>query len=152
MPTANMKASGACRALIREFEACRLIAYLCPAGIPTIGIGHTKGVKMGDRCTVQQADAWLTEDLQDAEAAVSRLVQRPLTQNQFDALASFTFNLGAGRLAESTLLILLNRGNYAGAAAQFGRWDKSKGVTLAGLTRRRAAEAALFCGDARVPA
>jgi lysozyme len=148
----NLKASAACRALIREFEDCRLEAYRCPAGIPTIGVGHTRGVRMGDRCTLQQADAWLTEDLHDAEAAVSMLVKKPLTQSQFDALVSFTFNLGASRLGESTLLILLNRGNYTGAAAQFQRWDKSKGVTLPGLVRRRAAEAALFCDDARVHA
>ena len=152
MPSNNLKASSACRALIREFEDCRLEAYRCPAGIPTIGVGHTKGVRMGDRCTLQQADAWLTEDLHDAEAAVSMLVKKPLTQSQFDALVSFTFNLGASRLGESTLLILLNRGNYTGAAAQFQRWDKSKGVTLPGLVRRRAAEAALFCDDARVHA
>lgn len=151
MPNTAMKASGACRALVREFESCRLEAYRCPAGIPTIGYGHTRGVKMGDRCSVQQADVWLTEDMQDAEAAVASLVKKPLTQSQFDALVSFTFNLGAGRLAESTLLVLLNRGNYAGAAAQFQRWDKSKGVTLAGLVRRRKAEAELFCDDARVP-
>lgn len=152
MSNDHMKASGACRALIREFESCRLEAYRCPAGIPTIGYGHTRGVKMGDRCTIQQADVWLTQDLEDAEAAVSMLVKKPLTQSQFDALVSFTFNVGAGRLGESTLLILLNRGNYTGAAAQFQRWDKSKGVTLPGLVRRRAAEAALFCDDARVRA
>lgn len=151
MPNTAMKASGACRALIHEFEGLRLQAYRDSAGIPTIGVGHTRGVRMGDRCTVQQADVWLTEDLQDAEAAVSRLVLKPLTQSQFDALVSFTFNLGAGRLAESTLLVMLNRGNFAGAAAQFQRWDKSNGVTLPGLVRRRKAEAELFCDDARVP-
>jgi lysozyme len=152
MAAADMKASGACRALIREFEGCRLRAYQDSAGIWTIGVGHTRGVKQGDQCSQQQADVWLTEDLHDAEAAVSSSVKKPLTQNQFDALVSFTFNLGGRRLAESTLLILLNRGNYAGAAAQFPCWNKSNGVTLPGLVRRRAAEAALFCGDARVPA
>lgn len=147
----NLKASGACRSLIRQFEGCKLEAYRCPAGVATLGVGHTRGVRMGDRCTVQQADVWLTEDLQDAEAAVSRLALKPLTQSQFDALVSFTFNLGAGRLAESTLLVMLNRGNFAGAAAQFQRWDKSNGATLPGLARRRKAEAELFCDDARVP-
>ena len=78
------------------------------------------------------------------------MVKKPRTQGQFDALVSFTFNLDAGRLGGSTLLILLNRGNYAGAAAQFGRWDKSGGTTLPGLVKRRAAVVALFCGDVRV--
>lgn len=144
MPGAHMKASGACRALIRRFEGCMLQAYLCPAGVPTLGVGHTRGVKMGDRCTVQQADVWLTEDLQDAEAAVNSLVKAPITQAMFDALVSFVFNLGAGRLGESTLLILLNKRNYAGAAQQFGRWVNSNGVKLKGLVDRRAAEAELF--------
>jgi len=145
----TMKASGACRALIREFENCYLQAYRCPAGIPTIGVGHTRGVKMGATCTVQQADVWLTEDLQDAEAAVNTLAKVPLTQEQFDALVSFTFNLGGTALAESTLLILLNKGNCKAAAEQFDRWVYAKGKKLAGLVRRRAAEKALFLDGLR---
>ena len=152
MAMVHMKASGACRALIRQFEDLRLQAYRCPAGIPTIGVGHTRGVKMSDRCTVQQADVWLTEDLQDAEAAVSSLVKLPLAQQQFDALVSFTFNLGAKRLAESTMLILLNKGSFKAAAEQFDRWVHSAGVKLDGLVRRRAAEKALFLDGLRVPA
>lgn len=148
----NMKTSPAGRALVRQFEDCRLQAYRCPAGIPTIGVGHTRGVKMGDRCTVQQADVWLTEDLQEAEAAVAQLVKVPLTQPQFDALVSFTFNLGCSRLAESTLLILLNKGIAKAAAEQFGRWVNSGGQKLDGLVRRRAAEKALFLDGLRVPA
>lgn len=140
----DLKPSGACRALVRQFEGCRLQAYLCPAGIPTIGVGHTAGVKLGDRCTVQQADLWLTHDLEDAGASVASLVRVPLTQGQFDALVSFTFNLGIRRLAESTLLILLNKGNYAGAADQFSRWVYGGPQKLPGLVARRAAEAALF--------
>jgi len=146
---ATMKASGACRSLIREFENCKLQAYRCPAGIPTIGVGHTRGVKMGDTCTVQQADVWLTEDLEDAEAAVSTLVKAPLEQEQFDALVSFAFNLGQPALAESTLLILLNKRSYKAAAEQFDRWVHSNGKKLAGLVRRRAAEKALFLDGLR---
>lgn len=149
MKTADMKTSPAGRALIRQFEDCRLEAYLCPAGIWTIGVGHTRGVKKGDRCSAQQADVWLTQDLEDAEAAVAMLVKAPLTQAQFDALVSFTFNLGAKALAESTLLILLNKRNYPAAADQFGRWVHSKGQKLGGLVRRRAAEAALFLQEVR---
>ena len=144
MNTVDMKASGACRALVRQFEGCRLQAYLCPAGVATIGVGHTRGVKLGDRCSQEQADLWLTQDLEDAGAAVASMVKVPLTQGQFDALTSFVFNLGARRLAESTLLILLNKRDYHGAAAQFSRWVHSDGKVLDGLVRRRAAEAKLF--------
>lgn len=146
---ATMKASGACRALIREFEGRYLQAYRCPAGIPTIGVGHTHGVRMGDTCSVEQADVWLTEDLQDAEAAVNTLVKVPLTQEQFDALVSFAFNLGRTALAESTLLILVNKGSFKAAAEQFDRWVYSKGKKLPGLVRRRAAEKALFLDGLR---
>jgi lysozyme len=151
MKIEDMKPSGACRALVREFEGCRLQAYLCPAGLATIGVGHTGGVKIGDRCTVQQADVWLGEDLEDAAASVATLVRVPLTQGQFDALTSFVFNLGHKRLAESTLLILLNKGNYKAAADQFSRWVYGGGQKLPGLVKRRAAEAALFL-PAEVPA
>lgn len=127
-----------------KFEGCRLHAYADSAGVPTIGWGHTRGVKLGDRCSQEQADMWLTQDLEDAGAAVASLVKVPLTQGQFDALTSFVFNLGARRLAESTLLILLNKRDYHGAAAQFARWVHSDGKVLDGLVRRRAAEAKLF--------
>lgn len=140
----DMKPSGACRALVRRFERCYLQAYLCPAGVPTIGVGHTRGVKLGDRCSQEQADVWLTQDLEDAAAAVSMLVRVPLTQGQFDALTSFVFNLGQRRLAESTLLILLNKGNYAAARDQFSRWVYAGGEKLKGLVTRRAAEAEMF--------
>lgn len=140
----KIKPSGACRALVRQFEGCRLEAYRCPAGVATIGVGHTKGVRMGDRCSVQQADIWLSQDLEDAAAAVEMLVKVPITQGMLDALVSFVFNLGGGRLGESTLLILLNKRNYTGAAEQFSRWVNSNGVKLKGLVDRRAAEAALF--------
>lgn len=148
----TMKPSPACRALVRTAEGCRLQAYLCPAGIPTIGVGHTKGVKLGDRCSVQQADVWLSQDLEDAAAAVASLVRVPLSQGQFDALTSFVFNLGARRLAESTLLILLNKGDYLGAAAQLPLWVRSNGQVLKGLQDRRAAEQTLFLGTAKAAA
>ena len=144
MNAADMKPSGSCRALIRQFEGCRLQAYLDSAGVPTIGVGHTRGVKMGDHCTVQQADMWLSQDLEDAAAAVASLVKVPLTQDQFDALTSFTYNLGVRRLAESTLLLLLNKGDYVGASGQFMLWVHAGGKVLDGLVKRRAAEAKLF--------
>lgn len=151
MVTADMKPSGACRAFVRQFEGCRLQAYLDSAGVPTIGVGHTRGVKMGDRCSQQQADLWLTQDLDDAGAAVASLVKVPLTQDQFDALTSWTLNLGARRLAESTLLIMLNRGNYKAAVDQFSRWVYAGGKVVDGLVRRRAAEAKLFMPSGAKP-
>lgn len=147
---AEMKASGACRGLVRQFEGCRLAAYICPAGVPTIGVGRTRGVKMGDRCSVQQADLWLTEDLQDAEAAVSSLVKVPLSQGQFDALVSFVFNLGASAFTKSTLLKRLNAGLPVAAADEFKRWVYSGGVRLKGLVDRRAAEEAMFRAGTKV--
>lgn len=130
--------------LIKEFEGLYLKAYRCPAGVPTIGYGHTAGVVMGQTITKQQADDYLRRDVRQFERAVARLVSVPLTQGQFDALVSFAFNLGEGALAQSTLLRLLNAGDYAGAAAQFDRWNKAGGRVLPGLVRRRAAERALF--------
>ena len=151
MNTADMKPSGACRALVRQFEGCKLQAYLDSAGVPTIGVGHTRNVKLGQRCSQEQADLWLTQDLEDAGAAVASLVKVPLTQEQFDALTSFVFNLGIRRLAESTLLILLNKRDYNGAAAQFSRWVRSDGQVLDGLVKRRAAEAQLFLQSLKEP-
>ena len=130
--------------LIKSFEGLRLSAYRCPADIPTIGYGTTSGVKIGDTITKERAEELLREDVRRFEDQVLRLVKVPLTQGQFDALTSFVYNLGAGNLSNSTLLRLLNAGDYAGAAAQFERWNKAGDKTLAGLVRRRAAERALF--------
>lgn len=133
-------------ALIRQFEGLRLSAYRCPAGIPTIGYGTTAGVKMGDTITKERAEELLREDVKRFEAQVLRLVKVPLTQGQHDALVSFVYNLGAGNLSNSTLLRLLNAGDYKGAAAQFDRWVYASGKKLSGLVKRRAAERALFEG------
>lgn len=133
---------------IKHHEGLETKAYPDPGsadGNPwTIGVGHTNGVKKGDTCTVEQAMAWLREDVHGAEAAVNRLVKVALTQDEFDALVSFVFNVGAGAFENSTLLRLLNAGDYDGAAAQFKRWNKNDGRVMAGLTRRREAEARMF--------
>lgn len=140
-----MKTSSTGRALIRNAEGDKLTAYYCPAGVLTIGVGHTgPDVKPGMRITQAQSDALLSADLAKFEKAVARNVKVALTQNQFDALVSFTYNLGEGNLRSSTLLKRVNAGDMAGAAAEFGKWNKAGGMVLAGLTRRRAAEAALF--------
>jgi lysozyme len=144
-----MKTSDDGIALIQEFEGCVLRAYPDPAsgGDPwTIGYGHTRGVKPGDSCTREQAMAWLREDVGWAEAAVDADVRVPLDQHQFDALVSFAYNLGAGALASSTLLKLLNGGNAVAAAQQFGRWVNGPNGPMPGLVRRRGAERALFEG------
>lgn len=130
--------------LVKTFEGCKLSAYLCPANVPTIGYGRTRGVKLGQTITQAQADAWLEEEYDEFEAGVRKLVKVPLTANQLGALTSFAYNLGLGNLKASTLLKLLNARDYDGAAAQFARWNKAAGRVLAGLTKRRAAEAALF--------
>ena len=130
--------------LTEQFEGCRLEAYLDQAGIPTIGYGHIGGVRMGDKCTQQQAEKWLLEEVKNAEDAVNDLVQVPLTQNQFDALVDFVYNLGAGNFEKSTLLRRLNKGDYQGAAEQFGVWNRAGGFVRNGLTRRRMVEKELF--------
>lgn len=134
--------------LIKHFEGCRLEVYKCSAGVPTIGWGHTgPDVKPGMRWTQQQADRALEDDLVKFERAIAEQIKVELTQSQFDALVSFAFNLGPGALFKSTLRKLLNAGDYAGAAGQFPLWNKAAGKVLAGLTRRRLAEQALFRGD-----
>lgn len=134
-------------ALIREFEGCVLKAYPDPGsgGDPwTIGIGHTQGVVPGMVITDKQADEFLREDLAGAEIDVAQIVKVPLVQGQYDALVSFVFNLGRGNLANSTLLKMLNAGQYIQASAQFPRWNQGPNGTMPGLTRRRNAERALF--------
>lgn len=130
--------------LIKSFEGCELKAYRDSVGVLTIGYGHTVGVKDGDRITQEQADAILASDLAIYEDGVRSLVRRTMTQGQFDALVSFSFNVGLGALGKSTLLRMLNSGDYAGASQQFARWNKAGGKVLNGLTRRREAERALF--------
>ena len=134
-------------ALIEQFEGCSLTAYPDPGtgGEPyTIGIGTTGGVKPGDTCTREQAEEWLRDDCTHAEQAIDELVEVPLTQNQRDALISLIYNIGVGNFKGSTLLKLLNAGNYAAAQQQFTRWDKAAGKEMPGLLRRREAEAELF--------
>lgn len=130
--------------LVKDAEGLSMNAYLCPAGVPTIGWGHTAGVKLGQTITLEQAEAFLREDLGNALSDVKRLVKVPLSVHQTAALVSWVFNLGAGNLAGSTLLHLLNERNYRGAADEFGKWTHGGGKVLPGLVKRRAAERALF--------
>ncbi len=133
--------------LLKAFEGLRLRAYQDAVGVWTIGYGTTSGVRPGMVITEAQAEALLKRDLARFERAVSDLVNVPLTSDQFSALVTFVYNVGEGALAGSTLLRLLNQRDYQGAADQFLRWDKAGGQSLAGLTRRRRAERALFLGQ-----
>lgn len=135
--------------LIKEFEGLKLNAYLCPANVWTIGYGHTSAagsptVTPDMKISQAQAEHILASDLLKYEVAVERAVTVPLTQNQFDALVSFAFNCGIGALQKSSLLKKLNRGEYDAVPAELMKWNKAGGKELAGLTRRRRAEAALW--------
>lgn len=131
-------------AIVKRAEGLKFNAYRDTGGIWTIGWGHTKGVKEGDTCTLEQAQAWIEDDVRDAEMVVNAVVSVPLTQNQFDALVSFVFNEGGRQFGSSTMLRLLNAGDYAGVAPQFDRWIYDDGQVEPGLVTRRAAERALF--------
>lgn len=140
--------------LIKEFEGCKLEAYKCPAGVWTIGVGSTL---YEDGSKVQKGDYLESEDeamdllaltLGKYEQSVAKAVHVPLTQNEFDALVSFTYNVGGANLASSTLLKLLNSGESKSIVAkEFHKWNKAGGKELAGLTRRRQAEARLFLAN-----
>ena len=143
-----LKTSEVGKDLIRSFEGFRAIAYICPAGVPTIGYGTTKingkSVQLGMKITTQEADVFLEADLQQFEDAVRSNVLTKLTQNQFDALISFVYNVGITNFVKSTLLKKLNANKFDEAADEFLRWNKSKKKVLPGLTRRRNAERDLF--------
>ena len=132
--------------LIKEFEGCELTAYRCSANVLTIAYGRIKGVKEGDTCTKEQAEEWLHEELIEYESYINDMVEVSLLQNQFDALVSWVYNLGPSNLKSSTLLKVLNAGEYKSVPEQIKRWNKAGGKVLEGLTRRRQAEALLFEG------
>lgn len=135
-------------ALIRRFEGFSATPYRCPAGYLTIGYGHVipPGAPVPDSLTQQEAADLLAEDVMTAERAVLRLVHAPLTDGQFDALVSFTFNLGAGALQRSTLRRRVNREEYSEASGEFLRWVFAGGRRISGLKRRREAERERFLG------
>ena len=145
-----MKTNAAGLGIIKRFEGFSAEQYLCPAGIPTIGYGSTWDADR-NRVTVDhppvteaEAEALLQQELDHVEGAIGKLIRVPLTENQFSALASFTFNLGSGNLQSSTLRMKLNRGEYDGAADEFPKWRRAGGKILRGLVRRREEERELF--------
>ena len=133
--------------LIKSFEGCRLTAYKCPAGIWTIGFGTTgTAIKEGLVWSQAQADEALAKHLEEFSRGVTDLLKVSVTQGQFDALVSFAYNVGPGALRKSTLLKMLNDGDYSGAAGQFIRWINKGSSFEAGLRRRREAERQMFAG------
>ena len=134
--------------LIKQFEGFSPTVYICPAGYPTIGYGHVVKSQESERfaggITKEQAEVLLRQDLQTAERAVLRLITLPITDGQFDALVSFTFNLGAGALQRSTLRRKVNRRDHATVPAEFRKWVWAGGRRLEGLVRRRQAEAIFY--------
>ena len=148
--------------LVKKFEGLHRVqpdgmvsSYRCPANRYTCGFGATRGVRSGTKWTKEYCEQRLIEDLNEHGKAVKRHVNVPLSQYQYDALTSFVFNLGAGAFKSSTLLKKLNQGLYDEVPEQLMRWNKArvdgKLTPLNGLTRRRAAEAALFSSDAALP-
>jgi lysozyme len=136
--------------LVAKHEGLKLKPYLCPANIPTIGYGNTEyenGQKVTLNDTViskERAEELLKNIVIKFEDGIKKLVKVPLTQHQFDALVSFTYNIGLGNFSKSTLLKLLNNGDYEGASKEFQRWNKAGGKVLSGLIRRRKEEMELF--------
>lgn len=130
---------------IRDVEGCKLYSYLDTGGVWTIGVGHTgPEVCKGLTWTVEQVNAALSKDVREASDAVNKLVKVKLNQDQFDALVSFTFNVGVNAFKNSTLLRKLNAGDFMGVGAEFLRWNKDNGKEVLGLTNRRKAEVQLF--------
>jgi lysozyme len=127
-------------ALVFHFEGIRTTAYLDTGGVPTICVGHTTGVKLGQTATADQCNRWLKEDLNTAAVAVLRNVHVPINQNELDAYSSFVFNVGERQFRNSTLLKMLNAGDHKGACTQLMRWVYDNGKKLKGLERRRVAE------------
>ena len=145
-----MKVSDKFPEFLEKFEGCKLEAYKCPAGIWTIGIGSTifpNGTKVASHDVLASKDAaydLLTHTVGKFEKCINESVKVHLTQNQFDALVSFAYNVGTGNFKSSTLLKLLNEGLYDKAASEFLKWNKGGGHILPGLVTRRAAEKELF--------
>lgn len=137
-------------ALIRQFEGFSTIPYICPAGKETIGFGHVIKAEewfAAEGISQEQANILLKQDVSVAERAIRRFVTTAVTQGQFDALASFIYNIGSKAFEKSTLLRYLNTGKPDAAASEFGRWVYAGGRKIPGLIRRRAAESLLFSSD-----
>lgn len=137
---------------LKRFEGFRGKAYIpVPGDVPTIGYGFTKGVKMGDIMTLGEAQERLIEELRPYENAVWEACTLEPNQNQFDAIVLLCYNIGIAGFKRSTVLKAHNRGDFDAAARAFGLWNKSGGKVYAGLTKRRAEEAALYLEPVAAP-
>jgi GH24 family phage-related lysozyme (muramidase) len=143
--TGKINASGL--RLLKSFEGLRLESYLDAVGVWTIGYGTTENIGPGMRISQAQAESFLMRDVAKFEATIASAIKVPINTDQFSALVSFTYNVGATAFTESTLLQLLNKRDYLGAADQLLRWNKGGNLELPGLTRRRQAERSLFLGQ-----
>jgi len=141
-----MQLSHAGTTLLKYFEGCETVAYQDSVGVWTIGYGHTKGVVEGMTITEAEADSMLSKELEEYESYVENMVEVELTQEQFDALTVWVYNLGPTNFKNSTLLKKLNSGDYSAVPTEIKRWNKAGGKVLKGLVKRREAEAAMFEG------
>jgi lysozyme len=133
--------------LLKHYEGCELTAYRCSANVLTIGYGHTKGVTEDMVITQEEADQMLHDEMPEYEGYINDKVTVELNQDQFDAMVCWVYNLGSGNLSSSTLLKVLNDGDYDGVPEQMKRWNKAGGKVLNGLIKRRDSEAKLFCSE-----
>ena len=133
---------------IEQWEGCRLEAYQCSAGVWTIGVGHTEGVKEGDVITYAESRAFLSEDIRKRVEALAPDIKVPVSEGQFVALTSLAFNVGVASVSGSQLVKKLNAVDIPGAADEFlDGWDTAGGKVVPGLQRRRRAERKLFLGE-----
>ena len=130
---------------IQDVEGCKLFAYLDTGGVYTIGVGHTgPEVVKGLTCSMEQALQWLKEDSEEAQEGIRKWIKVLLTQNQFNALVSFVFNVGVNAFSKSTMLKLINKGDFDGASNEFPKWNKDNGKEILGLSKRRILEQSVF--------
>ncbi len=130
--------------LIRNFEGCETDAYQDSVGVWTIGYGHTKGVEEGQTCSFEDAEIMLSQEMEEYEGYINDMVKVDLQQHEFDSLVAWVYNLGPTNLGESTMLKVLNGGQFDRVPDEMKRWNRAGGEVLAGLVRRRQAESLMF--------
>ena len=130
--------------LIKKFEGCETTAYQDSVGVWTIGFGHTKGVKEGQTCSIEDAESMLADEMDEYEGYINNMVKVELQQHEFDALVAWVYNLGPTNLGESTMLKVLNGGQFDRVPDEMNRWTRAGGKILEGLVRRRQAESLMF--------
>jgi lysozyme len=130
--------------LIKKFEGCETNAYQDSVGVWTIGFGHTKGVEEGQTCSIEDAESMLADEMDEYEGYINNMVKVGLQQHEFDSLVAWVYNLGPTNLGESTMLKVLNGGQFDRVPDEMNRWTRAGGEILEGLVRRRQAESLMF--------